>query len=61
MRKPPSGMMVYWRGKGALEWRFGYCTHLKCYELVRMGCWNGDTMGGSIVSYDDIEWREYSR
>lgn len=59
MNRPPSGTMVYWRGKGRLEWRFGYCTHTNTDDLVRMGHWNGDTTNGPIVSSADIEWKEY--
>ena len=52
--------MVYWRGKGKLEWRFGYVTYVeRSYDLVRMGFWNGDTTNGPIVSVNDIEWRNY--
>jgi hypothetical protein len=43
------------------HWRFGYCTWLSDPDLVRMGNWNGDTMGGSIVSASEIETREYNR
>lgn len=58
-RRPPSGSMCYWRVNGAAEWRFGYCTYMRGYDLVRMGCWSGDTTGGSIVSIGDIEWKHY--
>lgn len=59
MSRPPSGTMVWWRGKGRLEWRFGYCTYVSGYDLIRMGRWNGDTFGGSVVSASEIEWKEY--
>lgn len=56
--KPSSGTMYWWRGKGMLEWRFGYCTHEQG-GLVRMGRWNGDSTGGVVVDPFDIEWRAY--
>lgn len=68
--KPNSGEMYYWRIKPLCrsadsvrgnEWRFGYCTHLSDPGLIRMGRWNGDTMGGSILSVEEIETREYRR
>lgn len=52
--------MCYWRQRGALEWRFGYCTYVSGHDLIRMGSYNGDTTGGRIVSIDDIEWRKHS-
>lgn len=57
--KPASGRMYWWRPKGAVEWRFGYCTHDGCSDLVRMGRWNGDTSGGYVVSAWDIDWKDY--
>ncbi len=51
--------MVYWRGKGQLQWRFGYCTYVQSYDLVRMGSYNGDTTGGAVVDINEIEWRPY--
>ena len=65
---PEAGRMYYWRIKPLCrsadsirnnEWRFGYCTQLSDYDLIRMGRWNGDTMDGSIVSRNEIEVREY--
>lgn len=57
--RPPPGVMVHWRFKNAdREWRFGYCTY-ESGSLIRMGRWNGDTNGGSIVDASDIEWRKY--
>lgn len=50
--------MCYWRFKGQLEWRFGYCT-LERNNLYRMGRWNGDTMGGTIIDPFDVETRDY--
>ena len=55
---PTSGMMYWWRGKGTLSWRFGYCTHLS-RGMVRMGSYNGDTSGGHVVLAEEIEWRPY--
>ncbi len=59
--KPQSGQMIFWRfkEKAPCSWRFGYCTYLG--EMIRLGCWNGDTMGGAIVDPSEIEWREYQR
>lgn len=62
MRRPPPGTMVYWRFAGPPSaWRFGYCTYESGHDLVRMGAYNGDTMGGSVVSAAEIEWKEYRR
>jgi hypothetical protein len=58
MRRPPPGSMCYWRAKGSLEWRFGYCTY-ETEQLVRMGRWNGDTTGGVVVDHWEIEWKPY--
>jgi hypothetical protein len=54
--------MVYWRFKTQIPcpWRFGYCTYAGGHELVRMGCWNGDTTGGAVVSVSEIEWKRSS-
>ena len=57
--RPSHGSMVWWRGKGSLEWRFGYCIYVQGHDLVRMGRWNGDTMGGAVVAASEIEWKEY--
>ena len=54
--RPPPGTMVYWRPTGQIEYRFGYCTYVQPYNIVRMGRWNGDTAGGSIVDIADIDW-----
>lgn len=52
--------MVYWRFKAqGGSWRFGYVSSVGRCDMVRMGNWNGDTMGGSVVSVDEIEWKEY--
>lgn len=59
MRRPPSGSMCYWRVKGTHSYRFGYCTYLNSSHLVRMGSYNGDTMGGYVVSTNEIEWEPY--
>ena len=55
----PKGM-VWWRFKREIpcEWRFGYATQVN-RELTRMGRWNGDTDGGSVVSTGEIEWKPY--
>lgn len=60
MRRPAPGQMVWWRQKGALEWRFGYCTYVSGPDMIRLGRWNGDDRGGSVVSIADIEWKDYS-
>lgn len=53
--------MVYWRfkTKEPTAWRFGYVTRLG-QGLVRMGAYNGDTIGGVIVDPAEIEYRPYS-
>lgn len=50
--------VCYWRFKGEKAWRFGYCT-AATGGLYRMGNWNGDTAGGTLVDPRDIEWRDY--
>ena len=59
--RPPPGTMVWWRFKSPepRDYRFGYCTYAQGQDLVRMGSWNGDTMGGAVVSASEIEWKEY--
>lgn len=59
--RPPSGTMVYWRFKDKVpcSWHFGYVTYESGHDLVRMGRYNGDTTGGSVVSAFEIEWRPY--
>lgn len=56
----PSGM-VYWRFKSSTPtpYWFGYATDAGS-GLVRMGCYNGDTAGGSIVDPKEIEWRKHA-
>ena len=55
----PLGIMVYWRPKGHVNWRFGYTSNANSHGLIRMGRWNGDTTGGYVVSVNEIEWKEY--
>lgn len=59
MNRPPSGSMVWWRPKGSIEYRFGYCTYVSGPTLIRLGRWSGDSAGGSVVDAFDIEWKEY--
>ena len=60
MCRPPSGDMVWWRFAGQpAPWKFGYCTYVRGHDMIRMGRWNGDTMGGSVVSASEIEWKAY--
>lgn len=61
MNGPPSGGMVFWRfkDKAPCGWTFGYCTYEHGQDLVRMGAWNGDKAGGSVVSVSEIEWTPY--
>ena len=59
--RPPPGSMVYWRFNGVNHWSFGYCTYAGSYNMLRMGRWAGDTIGGIIVDVADIEWKEYRR
>lgn len=57
---PGYGRMVWWRYKNhKMNWTFGYTSSVNDSSLVRMGRWNGDTMGGVVVSVDEIEWRDY--
>lgn len=60
-RRPPPGSQVYWRFTGGRAYRYGYVTYVGGCDLLRMGCWNGDTHigGGPVVSVDEIEWRPY--
>lgn len=54
----PSGIMVWWRFRGIGSYNFGYTSYQG--SLVRMGRWNGDTIGGPVVDPNEIEWRNYS-
>lgn len=59
--RPQSGRMYYWRYKSGLRWHFGYCTYIEGQSsMIRMGRWNGDSTGGSVVSVMDIEWGDYA-
>ncbi len=57
---PPAGSMVWWRFKTPqpTAYRFGYVTYVS-RNLIRMGHWNGDNMGGAVVDTGEIEWRPY--
>lgn len=58
--RPTSGSMVYWRFKArGGSYVFGYVTHTMNWELIRMGRWNGDSVGGPVVAVEDIEWKPY--
>lgn len=57
--RPPSGSMVWWRWTPNTEWRFGYCTYVQGPSMIRLGRYNGDTTGGSVVDVGDIEWKPY--
>lgn len=61
MNRPPSGLMIYWRFKRSIpgRWLFGYVTNVQS-GLIRLGRWNGDTYGGSVVEPSEIEWRAYN-
>lgn len=59
MNRPPPGSMCYWRFKGEKAYRFGYCTYVSGPGLIRLGAYNGDTSGGSVVDAYDIEWKAY--
>lgn len=61
MRRPPSGTMVYWRfkAKAPCAYRFGYCTYVSSYNMIRMGHWNGDSTVGPVVDVNEIEWKPY--
>jgi len=60
MNNPCSGEMVWWRFKARIPcpWVFGYVTD-EGSGLIRLGCRYGDSHGGSVVSPEEIEWREY--
>lgn len=49
------GVSCYWRfrGKGG-PYRYGWPTQIS-HNLVRMGLWNGDTIGGFVVNINEIE------
>lgn len=58
--RPQSGKMYWWKLKGQREWKFGYCTYIpNQHSLVRMGTYNGDTTGGSVVTVSELEWKDY--
>lgn len=58
--RPRSGSMVWWRFKSeAKAYDFGYVTYVEGPNLIRMGRWNGDTIGGQVVDIADIEWKPY--
>lgn len=58
---PPIGSMVYWRFtlRAPCAWTFGYVTQEGSGGLIRMGASNGDTIGGSVVDPQEIEWKPY--
>lgn len=61
MSEPPMGSMVYWRFKRKEPGRYHFGYVSRAGSMLRMGSWNGDTMGGTIVDPVEIEWKEYSR
>lgn len=63
MNRPPSGSMVYWRFKKNIPcaYVFGYVTYVSGPTLIRMGLYNGDSTGGSIVDSTEIEWKELNK
>ena len=59
-KRPSSGSMVWWRFlKGNLDFKFGYVTYVSGYSIIRLGRWNGDSVGGMVVDISDIEWKPY--
>jgi len=49
----------YWRFKGGKAYRYGWPSRVPGSNgLIRMGCWNGDTISGIIVDPEEIEVRE---
>jgi len=56
MQYPFFGTNIYWRFKGETSYRYGYPTQMT-NGLVRIGRWNGDTIGGVVVDLKDIEVR----
>lgn len=52
--------MVHWRfTKNGGAYHFGYVTYESGPNLIRMDRWNGDSVGGQVVSAYDIEWEPY--
>lgn len=60
--KIASGTMCWWRYKGVIgPYYFGYATWVDGPgRLIRMGRYNGDTTGGSVVDNDEIEVKPYA-
>lgn len=57
----PLGYMVWWRFKREVPgpWHFGYTSSVG-QGLIRLGRWNGDTMGGYVVSPSEVEWKPHA-
>ncbi len=57
------GHMVNWRFKKNAPgpWKFGYVSQGPGQNLLRMGNWNGDVCGGTVVDSSEIECRAYQR
>ena len=51
---------MYWRFKGGNAYRFGYVTYTDNPNIIRLGNWNGDSMGGVLADYAEIEWSPYN-
>ena len=49
------GVSCYWRFKGDKAWKFGWPSRIDGSRLIRMGRWNGDVAGGTIVDELDVE------
>jgi len=49
------GSCCYWRFKGDKAYRFGFPSTIEGSRLIRMGAYNGDYSGGTIVDPNDIE------
>ena len=58
MRGLRVGDMILFRHKSSPSYRFGYVSEIK-NNLVKIGHYNGDTMGGAYYDPAEIEWREY--
>jgi len=58
VERPPFGSMIYWRFKRRVPcgYAFAYVSYLPS-GLIRLGTYNGDRYGGTIVDPVEIEWK----
>lgn len=52
--------LTWWRFKGDREWKLGYVTQMQSGQMIRIGNYNGDTMGGRVVEEFDVEFKKYT-